>query len=125
MKMHRNKIREYLSALTTGAGASNPDPMAEMRNYYLDALAMRRDAEADGNLEWLRLSMDALIANPAGRIGQFAGQLYPFSEEELVQIFTYAYGIVWPDHELSEPGSELDLEFVVMSDEEWADLTSA
>ena len=63
--------------------------------------------------------MDALIADPGGRIGQFAGPQYPFNERQMVALFTYAFETIWPDEELSMPGMEAELEFVDMSKEDW------
>jgi hypothetical protein len=125
MKIHRELIKLYLKKLTMGGGINAPDPLADLSNFNADIRSMQREARADGNLDWLRLSMDALIANPRGRIQEFAGQQYPFSDTELVTLFTYAFQRIWPDIALSEPGAEADLEFVQMTNDEWAALTSS
>ncbi|WP_372576487.1 hypothetical protein [Ruegeria hyattellae] len=121
MRMHRDMIRKYTRKLTQGAGASAPDPMSDLSRFDLDILGVQRAAEADGNTDWLRLSLDALITDPTGRINIFAGQGYPFSDAQLVELFTYAFHKIWPDAMLSEPGNELVMEFERMTDEEWAD----
>jgi hypothetical protein len=124
MRMHRELIKHYLKKLTMGRGINNPDPLEDFSNFDGDINGMRRDALADGNLDWLRLSLDALIARPGGRIQDFAGQQYPFSDAELVALLSYAFARIWPDVPLSEPGEEADLEFVDMSNEDWALLTN-
>ena len=79
-------------------------------------------AYQEGNLDWLRLALDSLIVNPDGRIGDFAGQQFPFDDAELVAIFKRAFETIWPDETLSEPGDEPDLEFEDMSVEDWTAL---
>lgn len=119
MKIRKEMIAGYLRFLTQGRAVNMPDPMSDLSNFDADIRSMRASAERDGNMNWLRLALDALIADPGGRIDQFAGQQYPFDDMELVEIFSRAYKILWPDEELSEPGEELELEFADMSVEEW------
>lgn len=94
-----------------GRGASHPDPMSDLVNFDADIRTMHKRAHQDGNLDWLRLSLDSLIVNPDARIGTFAGQSYPFNDADLVAIFSHAFRSIWPDRSLSEPGDQLDLEF--------------
>jgi len=119
MDIHRDLIKAYIRKLTLGRGSAAPDPFADITLFQNDVQTMKSAAERAGDLEWLRLSMDALIANPDGRIDQFVGQGYPFSDEEMVALLTYAYTTIWPDHEISEPGYEAPLDFVDMTDETW------
>ena len=122
MRMHREMIKRYTTHLTSGIGVTEEDPMADLSNFDRDILSMAAEAKRDGNLDWLRLSLDALVANPAGRIKLFADYVYPFSEEELRRLFAYAFLKIWPDEEISVLGSEANLKFVAMTDEEWADI---
>ncbi|EDZ46254.1 hypothetical protein RBY4I_1466 [Rhodobacterales bacterium Y4I] len=125
MKIRKELIAGYTRLLTMGRAVNAPDPMADLSQFDADIRAMHKRARNEGNLDWLRLALDSLIANPRGRIGQFAGQQYPFDEAELQALFRRAYGMIWPDQPLSEPGDEADLEFVDMSAEEWAAVTGA
>lgn len=120
MKIRKELIAGYTRLLTMGRAVNAPDPMADLSQFDADIRAMHRRAHKEGNLDWLRLALDALIANPRGRIGEFAGQQYPFSDAELQELFRRAYGMIWPDQPLSDPGDEADLEFVDMSAEDWA-----
>lgn len=123
MKLRKELIAKYLRLLTRGRAVNMPDPMSAPENFDADIRTMRRQAQLDGNLDWLRLALDSLINQPRGRIQQFAGLQYPFTDEELVRIFTRAYAMIWPDVPRSELGDELELEFVDISAEDWA-LTS-
>lgn len=123
MKMNRELIKFYLQKVTMGRGVNADDPMSDVGNFKGDIRTMQSAAAAEGDLDWLRLSLDALIANPAGRIQDFAGMQYPFTDDELVELFTYAFQRIWPDETISAPGEEAVLEFVDMTDEEWAIMT--
>ncbi|WP_027259467.1 MULTISPECIES: hypothetical protein [Leisingera] len=119
MKIRKELIAGYLRLLTMGRAVNAPDPMADLAQFDADIRSMHKRAYKEGNLDWLRLALDSLIASPAGRIGQFAGQQYPFDDAELQALFRRAYGMIWPDQPLSEPGDEADLDFVEMSAEDW------
>ncbi|MCB4455165.1 hypothetical protein [Leisingera sp. McT4-56] len=125
MKIRKELIEGYTRLLTMGRAVNAPDPMADLAQFDADIRAMHRRAHKEGNLDWLRLALDSLIASPGGRISQFAGQQYPFDDAELAALFRRAYGMIWPDQPLSEPGEEADLEFAEMSAEEWAAATGA
>ncbi|MBY6055527.1 hypothetical protein [Leisingera daeponensis] len=125
MKIRKELIEGYTRLLTMGRAVSAPDPMADLSQFDADIRAMHKRAYKEGNLDWLRLALDSLIAGPEGRISQFAGQQYPFSDRELEALFRRAFGMIWPDQPLSEPGDEADLEFVEMSAEEWDAFTGA
>ena len=125
MKIRKELIAGYLRLLTQGRGVNAPDPMSDLAQFDADIRSMRRRAVRDGNLDWLRLSLDSLIADPDGRISQFAGQQYPFADAELVALFRRAFEMIWPEEPLSEPGDEAELEFAEMSAEEWAAATGA
>jgi hypothetical protein len=119
MQMNLALIRSYLLRLTSGRGGSAPDPMADLSEYDPDIEGLRRKAERDGNLDWLRLSMESLILNPAGRIGAFGGQGFPYTERELETLFRHAYARLWPDRDLPDPAGVAAIDFVSMTDEEW------
>lgn len=125
MKIRKELIEGYTRLLTMGRAVNAPDPMADLAQFDADIRAMHKRAHKDGNLDWLRLALDSLVANPRGRIGQFAGQQYPFDDAELQALFRRAYETIWPDQPLSEPGNEAELEFVDMSAEDWAAFTGA
>lgn len=120
MKIHREMIKHYIQYMTSGIGVTEEFPMRELSNFDRDIFSMSAEASRDGNLDWLRLSLDSLIANPDGRIKLFLDYTYPFNDEEILNLFTYAFKKIWPDEEISGKGAELDLQFVSMTDEEWS-----
>lgn len=120
MKVNYYAVQKYLSWLTGGRAASNPDTIDEWETYEADMDAMIDEARKNGDEDLLRLSIDSLVASPEGRIDEFAGQVYGYSDDDLVDLFTYAFEYIWPDHAMSAPGYGPDFEFVPMSDEEWA-----
>lgn len=119
MHMNRDLIQAYIRKLTIGVGSAASDPFADITLFDNDVQSVKMAAKRAGDLEWLRLSLDSLITNPRGRIGQFVEQGYPYSDHEMVTLLTYAYQKIWPDQKISEPGEETVLEFVEMSDETW------
>lgn len=121
MKMHRELIKRYTRHLTSGLGITEDDPMQDLSNFDRDILSMAAEATRDDNLDWLRLSLDALLANPGGRLRLFADHVYPLDDRELHALFAHAFRTIWPNEAISPLGSEADLQFVAMTDEEWAD----
>jgi hypothetical protein len=120
MKIRKQMIDGYLRNLTMGRAANMSAPLSDLTQFDPDIRAMHRDALLDGNLEWLRLSLESLLANPRGRIGAFTGALYPFDDAELEAIFRHAHAQIWPDRTVPDLGDEADLEFVEMSRDDWA-----
>lgn len=91
MRVSQSVIQNYIRRLTAGRGGSSLEPMKDLSQYDADILGLLRRAESDGNLEWLRLSFESLILNPKGRIGIFVGETYPYREDEMVILLSYAY----------------------------------
>lgn len=116
MKVDRDLIKSYLDYITMVEPENQKDPLADMETFDQAIDDMANIARAKDDLDLLRISMDALIAAPDDRIDQFEGPLYPYSEAELVSLFTYAYERIWPDEFLSDPGDELDIEFTPASE---------
>jgi hypothetical protein len=123
MRVNSHLIEKYLWILTMGRAASAEEPMADLSAFDPEIDEMAELARADGNEDLLRISIDALIARPEGRLRPFAGQVYRFPDREFVQLLTYAYERIWPDMLLSLPGEEMAVEFEPMTDQEWAAYT--
>lgn len=119
MKIPADLIRHYLRPLVTGRGASEPDPMADLDNFNGDIHEMRRRAAAAGDLEVLRLALVSLALSPAGRIGAFAGTLYPFNDGDLARVLRHALERAWPDDPLPEPGAEVPVDLADIPEDEW------
>lgn len=120
MKIRKQMIDGYLRNLTMGRAANTNDPLSDLTQFDPDIRAMQREALLDGNIEWLRLSVESLLANPRNRIGAFVGALYPFDAAELENILRYAHSKIWPDRTVPDLGDEAELEFVEMSQEDWS-----
>ncbi len=120
MKVNAHLIDRYIWRLTNSAVASQDDPMEDLSDYEPEINDMLRSAREAGDEDILRLSIDALLANPAGRITDFNGGVYAYDEEDMVALLTHACAHAWPDAMRSLPGEEPQIEFVPMSDEEWA-----
>lgn len=120
MKINRYVIEKYIHMLTQGAAASDEDPMEDVTNYDADIELMLAAAREAGDEDVLKMSLDALLANPGGRIRSFNGQVYAFDQDDMVELLGHAYAQAWPGEARSMPGEEIDLEFDYMSDEEWA-----
>lgn len=120
MKVNFYVIQRYLSWLTEGRGASNPETIDDWETYEVDMDAMIREARQNGDEDLLMLAINSLVADPDGRIDEFVGHVYAFTDEDLVDLFSHAFEYIWPDAVLSAPGEGPDYQFVPMSDEEWA-----
>ncbi|PCJ07931.1 MAG: hypothetical protein COB16_09600 [Rhodobacteraceae bacterium] len=81
---------------------------------------MLAQARAAGDEELLKMSFDSLLASPKGRIQQFNGQVYGYREDEMEELLAHVFSYAWPQEERSLPGEEIAIEFIPMSDEEWA-----
>jgi len=120
MKVNSHVIEKYIWLITNGVAASAENPMDNLENFDREIEMMKKQAEAAGDEELLKMSLDSLIANPNGRIQKFNGQVFGFREDQMVELLTYVFHYVWLEEELSLPGDGVDLEFVSMSDEEWS-----
>lgn len=120
MKVNSHVIEKYIWLITNGVAASAENPMDNLENFDREIEMMKKQAEAAGDEELLKMSLDSLIANPNGRIQMFNGQVFGFRVDQMVELLTYVFRYVWPEEELSLPGDGVDLEFVPMSDEEWS-----
>jgi hypothetical protein len=119
MNLRKGMIADYLMYITSLTFV-DPEDVTEDMTVYDEAIeAMASNARYDGNLEYLRLAMDSLIADPEGRLEQFYGSGYPFSDQELHEILRYAYQEIWPDADISKPGMAVPVEFIDMTREEW------
>lgn len=92
-----------------------------LNEYKRDVHDMKLHAITDGNLEWLKLSMASLLSKPKGkgRISSFTSLVYPYSEEELIELLTYAFNIIWPGELITQLSEINDIDFVNMTEEEW------
>jgi hypothetical protein len=123
MKVNSRLIERYLSIVTESRVSMMEDPARDLTSYDGPIDEMGEAARADDNDDLLRLSIDALIAHPEGRLSQFAGNTYRWPNEEFVPLLTHAYEQLWPDDPLSPPGAEPEIEFVPMTSAEWAAYT--
>lgn len=119
MQISEDVIKSYLIDITMGRMASRPDPMEDLSRYDDEIETMRERAAEDGNEEWLRAAMNALLAQPEGRITDFKGYVYMYSEDQLAELFTYAFELLWPDEPVNIGGETTPFEIVSMTDEEW------
>jgi len=119
MKINSRLIERYLSIVTESRMSMMPNPARDLTAYDGPIDAMGEAAAAENNEDILRLSIDALIALPEGRLSQFAGDTYRWPNEEFVPLLTHAYERLWPDEPLSPPGAEPEIEFIPMTRQEW------
>jgi hypothetical protein len=120
MKINSRLMERYLSIVTESRGSMMENPAREFTLYDSAIDEMGEAARADDNDTLLRLAIDSLIAEPKGRLHQFAGQTYRWPNEEFIALLTHAHQRLWPEESLSLPGNEPDVEFVAMTSAEWA-----
>jgi len=120
MKVNYYVVRRYLAWLTEGRAASDPDQLHDWQSYEPDMDQMMREAQEGGDEVLLKRALDSLVSDPTGRIDAFAGQVHGYDDDDLVELFSAAFEYLWPDEMLSEPGEAPKMDFVPMSDAEWA-----
>ena len=116
MKLSRKMVADHLIYITSIELEDVDDPLEDMSVYdnAIDSMAYR--AREDGTLDDLQMALDSLISEPSGRVSQFFGPGYPFSESELAEILTYACRRIWPGEPVSGPGEAMPVEFVSASE---------
>ncbi|MCV2863544.1 hypothetical protein [Defluviimonas sp. WL0075] len=112
MKVELAPIRHYLRMLTESRVAAQGDPMENVSDMDEPIDEMAASAQANGDDDLLRLVIDALAADPDGRLDPFRGSYYGWSDAELVDLLVYAHDRIWPDYLRSLPGDEAEIEFV-------------
>lgn len=120
MRLRKGMVADYLGYITSTSLVDPGDVTEDMSVYDESISAMAANARYDGNLEKLRLAIDALVSKPDGRLGQFRNFGYPFTEDQLAAILRYAYASIWPDAHMSGPGEAAPIELVEATEEEWA-----
>jgi hypothetical protein len=124
MKLSRRVIRRYLTMVTeAGPAAALTDPVQNLAAFDDAIDAMADAARAAGDEDILRIAIDALVSEPRGRAIHFVGDYYPWPNDEFAELLGYTFSRIWPQESLSFPGSEPDVEFADMTDEEWGDYT--
>lgn len=122
MKIRRQLIQRYLDYLLFSRGMEAQDRRPiKLNEYERDVYDMKAHALADGNLDWLKLSIGSLLSNPKGkgRIISFSSSIYPYNEEELIELLVYAFDLIWPGDLKSQLAQGTHLDFVNMTEEEW------
>lgn len=112
MRVELAPIQTYLRMLTEGRVAAQGDPMEDVSDMDEAIDEMAEAARANDDEDLLRLVIDALAADPDGRLDPFRGDYYGWSDEELTDLLTYAHDRIWPDYLRSMPGEEVQIEFV-------------
>jgi hypothetical protein len=120
MKANYYVIEGYISYLTEGRMASDPDAIGDWPRFESEFDKMFAAARAKDDEGMLKQAIDSLVADPEGRIDEFVGQVHGFSEEDMVDLLTHAFEHIWPDDLMSPLGDGPKMEFVPMSDAEWA-----
>jgi len=79
---------------------------------------MRLLAEQFGDLEALKLAFEYLLSHPEIDASAFAGDRYPYDDDEVREIVRYARATIWPDAgPVPERGP--DVRLVNLSLQEW------
>ncbi len=120
MRISESMVRSYLRNITMGRAANLEDPLSDLSAFDAEIDQMGEMAAANRTKSWLKIALATLLAQPqeAG-IERFAGQGYPFDENELVRLFTYAFERLWPETPANRGGEATMFEIVQMDAEEW------
>lgn len=125
MIIRTGMIDAYLQYITMIELPEMGDVTEDMSVFDSAIDSMAADAVREGNLKWLQYALDSLASEPGGRVSDFFGDGFPFSEDELAAVLGYAFERICPTEAVSGPGAAVPVDFVAMSAEEWAGLAAA
>jgi hypothetical protein len=92
-------VERYLSIITVGWFDNATLPADDVSEYIWYADGIKREAEAAGDLPYLRLALGYLLNADDSVIEAFAGPRYPYDADELREIITFLLAHIWPDSE--------------------------
>ena len=113
-------MRYYIGDITSGYFSHHDVPADNVTEYAPFIENMRKLANLHGDLDYLRLGLEYLLAHPEIELLPFAhGDSYPYWEEQIREIIEYAWKMLWPNALPISPGGPSGVELVPMSLEEW------
>jgi hypothetical protein len=110
----------YLVGVTAGYFGRHDEPADDVQEYSYLIEDLRLGAALHGDLEYLRLGLEYLLAHREIDLVQFAGGTdFPYEQEQVREIIEYAWKTIWPDAPPIPSGCPPGVELVSMSLEEW------
>lgn len=121
-KISKDKITYYLMYLTVGYFDDENVPPSTVEGYAAQVPYIKAKAEKQGDLPWLKLALEYLLAHPEVDCSEYRGPHYAYSDAEMRGIFRYLLDNIWPDAGPTPPTALNEVEMVPMSDAEWKEL---
>lgn len=115
MKISRERMAHHLRSVTVGYFASHNVAPPTLEGYAAYVPMVRESAEAHGDLEYLRQTLDYIAAHPNDDWEDFGGEHYPYSSSDVVAIAAYLRRALFGENEAAAEGVEL----VSMNREAW------
>ena len=111
-------LHHYLQNVTVAYFDPEHFPPDDVSGYASCIMNMRLLAEQFGDLEALKLAFEYLLSHPEIDASAFAGDRYPYDDDEVREIVRYARATIWPDAgPVPERGP--DVRLVNLSLQEW------
>lgn len=118
MKLNFRVVRGYVSWLTEGRGASDPNAGNDWDLFAADIDDMVREARQHGDEAILRSAIVALATAGEAELRPFYGQVRSWNDEQLTDLLAHAHRHLWAQDVPVGFGPRPQI--VPMSDEEWA-----
>jgi hypothetical protein len=119
MEISRDMISFYLRKITSVYFGKHDIPPDDLSGYLDFVSDMRKHAERKGDLDYLRLGFEHVLANPNIDTVELAATDYPFDDAEVREIIHYAWKTIWPDAAPIPPGGPPGVKIVPMSLDDW------
>ena len=103
----------------TGCWFGDHDISADSVSEYDDYIvSMKQIAVNHNDLDTLRLALEYVLSTPEFDCRVFDGGQYPFSSEEVREIISHAYNLIWPEQQ-GQFQRPVGVQFVDMEIEDW------
>jgi len=112
-------VRYYLDSIMTSYFNHHDVPPACVEDYFPQVMAMQRKLSVHGDENALKLACEHILENSDVDTEAFAGDRYPYSNQEIREIIRYAWKTLWPDANPLKPGGPPGVRLVEMPVEEW------
>jgi hypothetical protein len=122
MKISKPMVRYFLSYVTSGYFNHHDVHPDTVEGYQECVPNIQKLATKTGDLPWLRLAFEYLLAHPEIDTEPFAGLRYPYDDEEVRDILRFLWRNLWTDRQ-PRPADQLPpVELAEMDADSWAAL---
>ena len=122
VKISRQMLRSYLLHITIGYFNDRNIPPATLDAYIDRAEQIRLAATNQGDMAWLKLGLQHVLADKSIDASEYQGPRYPFTDPEMRDIMGYVLRTLWPEEQTDAEGLASEVELVDVALEDWPKL---